>query len=186
MGIPRAGREPLSLSLSLSLSLGLCRIVAANNRFEQPQGIFVLNSFFQNRKQNSLIHTVKEFSNIALQSKARFLSVFAYAEKHFLKRIDSFMRAITNAARKRRGNKRWFKYGIQHRKNRVVQNAVADRGFVDVTLFRIGDVKTSIWSVLVRFIFQFAMQVENILLQTPFKFHHIALVPLITPKSVPS
>ncbi len=133
-----------------------------------------------------MIHAVKEFSNIAFQSKARLLSVFAYAEEHLLKRINAFVRSVTNTTRKRSGNKRWFEYGVQHRKDRMVQDAIANRGFVNVALFRIGDVKTSIWSVLVRFIFQFAMQVENILLQTPFKFHHIALVPLITPKSVPS
>jgi len=89
------------------------------------------------------------------------------------------MRAEPDPTRERCRDKSFFKDWIQYRKYCMMQNAVADFGFVNMALLRIGNVKAVITPVAIGFVFQIPMELEKVLFDMPLEFNDIRLVSLI-------
>lgn len=68
----------------------------------------------------------------------------------------------------------------------MVQYPVPNECLVDVSLFGVSNVKISIWSMLVDFVFQLSAQCKNVLLQIPLELQNIFLFVFISAKSFPS
>lgn len=66
---------------------------------EKPHRVFVLDSFFENRKKNAMIHRIEELLNIAFQNEAGTDAVFANLTGHPLESRHATMRAVTDPAR---------------------------------------------------------------------------------------
>lgn len=96
------------------------------------------------------------------------------------------MGSIPYPTGKGRWNKCFLKNRAYHGKYCVMQNPIPDSRFMDMPLLRVADIKPFIRSVLIRLIFQFAMQAKNILLAIHLKFHHIQLLALVAAEHFPS
>ena len=66
-----------------------------------------------------------------------------------------------------------------------MNNPISDRGFMDVSSFRVSDIKTLIWSVLVSFTNKIPMKSKDILLKMIFKLEYIFFITLSSPKLLP-
>ncbi len=183
MGIPLA-RPSLSLSLSLSREREReresCRsLIAFNNTAQEPHRIFVFYPLFKDFEESGVIYAVEEFSDIAFQNEAFSGAIPAYAAGFALQNIHPFMRAKPDPARERRRDERFFKDRIQHRKYRVMQNAVADFRFMDMSLLWIGNVEAVITAMAVGLALQIPMELEKVLFDMPLEFNDIPFVFLI-------
>ena len=96
------------------------------------------------------------------------------------------MSAVTHSAGERSWDKGLFKNRVDDGEDRMVEDAVAHQGLVDMPLLRILDIEAFVRTMLVGSVFQFTVKPENILFKMPFKAKDVGLVPLITPKSIPS
>lgn len=132
-----------------------------------------------------MVHAVEEFPYVALEHEARTRSVPARPTDHFFERGNAFMSPIPHTTRERRRNKRRLKNGIDYGKYGVMQNAIAHRRFVDMSLFWIANIETGIGAMSVRVIGQLAMQLKNILFETPLEFLNINFISLVGAKRVP-
>jgi hypothetical protein len=126
-----------------------------------------------------VIHAVKEFPDIALQNKTWRGAVSRNRAGFSFENIHAFVRAESDTAGKGSWNKCFLENRIQNRKYCVMQDAVADFGFVDVPLLRIMDVKAVITAVAVGLILQIPMELEKVLLDMPLEFGNIRLVFLV-------
>ena len=67
------------------------------------------------------------------------------------------------------------KNGIQYTKNRLVKNSVAHGCFVNMSPFRVADIKIGIRVVNIAFCNQFFMQAKNPAFQVHFKIRYVGL-----------
>ena len=178
----RAGFYSLSLSLSLSNWHGL---IAAYNSFQETYRLVVHHPLSENPEQDVVINAVKKSFDITLQNETRSRVISRSASRHAFKCSDTAMRAISNTARKRGPDERLFKNRVNDGKYGVVEYAITHGRLVDMALFRVGYVKSRVRTVLVRFIFQLAMERENVFLQPPFEVRHVGLVSFVALERVP-
>ena len=120
---------------------------ASDDSFRQPHGIRVGYFPAEHRQKHLMIDRVKKFLHVALERKAWSRKISAFFPDHLLERQNAFMVSFAYAARKRIRDKRRVKDRIQDAEHCVVQNPVADGGFMDMTNFRIPDVKVGIGPV---------------------------------------
>ncbi len=126
-----------------------------------------------------MIYTIEELPDVALQNKAGAFIIFAYFSNSIFQKLNPFMCAITDTARKGGRDKGRLENWVYNRKYSVMQYPITDKSFVNMALFRIMNIKTGIRTVFVGFIFQFTIKRKNMFLQIPFKYLHIGLLPLI-------
>lgn len=179
MGIPFRGP---AFTLSLSLDW---HGVALDDLFKKPDHIFVFNPPLKNIKEDFVVYAVKKFLNVAFQNKACPRAVLRDSAGRIFQNADSFMRSVSRAARKGGRNKGRLKERIDDRKNGVVQHPIPHSGLVDMPLLRIADVETGVGAVLVSFLFQLAVHLEDMLLDVPLESGHVPLVSFIALKGVP-
>jgi hypothetical protein len=104
---------------------------------------------------------------------------------YVLNGFHSLMSAISDSAGKRCGNERRLEDRIHDRKDRMMQNPVLYCGFMDVALFRIGDIEARVWAMTIRFPNQFTMELKDIFFKLPLKLQNIRSVPFILLKYIP-
>lgn len=179
MGMPFPG-PPVRLSLSLSR-----HGVAANNCFEQPERVMILDTLFENLYQSRMVYATKELLDVTLQGKARLSAIFAHPAQNPPKNIHAFVSAVTNTTRKGSRNKRLFKNGIDHNENRMVKHAIADGCFMNMSLFRILNIKTGVGTMFVSSVFKLAVKLEDMFFKVTFERHHIPLVSLVALEGIP-
>ncbi len=147
--------------------------------------IIVLDPLSQNGEQNFVINARKKFLNITLQDKTRISVISANLFRYSLQNLHAFMCTESYPARKRSRDESRLKNRVHDRKNRVVQNPVPHRRFVNMTLFGVADIKAHVWAVFVGFILQISMKLKDISFEIPFKLKNIQLAPFIAPKCIP-
>lgn len=155
------------------------RWIACDNSLQKQTRIGIANAPCKNIEKNGVIHAIEEFSYITLQCKACSRIVAAFGPEHFRDSMHTSVRAFADPARKRTRNERGFEDRVQYPEYRVVQNAIANCGFVDTTSLRIMDPKSFVRPVLVPLVAQIAMQLENMLLKVAFKYCNVRLVVFI-------
>ena len=183
MGIPLCG-SGFTLSLSLSLSNWCCRITL-DDFLQKPDRIFVFNPLLHNTEEYGVIYAVEEFSDIAFEHETIRGAVPSDTAGFTFQEIDAFVRTKPDAAGKRCRNERFLKNRIQNGKYCMMQNAIADFGFMDMALLRVMDIKAIVRPVAIRSVFQIAMKLKNALLEMPLKLHHVGLVPFVFLESFP-
>ena len=151
----------------------------------QPHKILVVYPSSENTQQNVVINRIEELSYVALQDKAGTRIVTAHRPQYIFQRLDTLMRSLANTTRKRCRNERRLEDRIQNAKNRVMQNAITDRRFVNLPQFRVGYAKPHIFIMSIRFASQGALQGKNALLQRHFKPEHVLFISLVLFESVP-
>lgn len=167
------------LSLSLSLSQSATRIVATNNLLQKGDRFNVLDSLAKDTQKHLVVYGIEELSHIALQRVAGARVVTALAAKHVRNSLNAFVCAFVDAARIRISYKRRLEYFIKHRESRVMEHAVAHRGFMNPSYLRIVNPESFVWSVAIRFGFQAPIKIKDILLKILLKLSDIGLVPLV-------
>ena len=68
----------------------------------------------------------------------------------------------------------------------MMQNTVANSRFMNVTLFRIVDVKAVIRTMTVGFVFQIPMKLKKVFLKMSLKFRYVRFVAFIRFECLPS
>lgn len=96
-----------------------------------------------------MINIGKKLLNVALQYPAGLGVVLTRLIAKGTKTIKGFMRAFIFTARKGVGDKSPVKKGIKQPVNRMMNQPVSDAGFVDVSGFRVANVKSVITAVAV-------------------------------------
>ena len=86
-----------------------------------------------------MINRIKKLLHVAFQNETRSRIILTFRPDHALKSQHALMHAFVNAAGKRIGNKSLIKKWIQNLKQRMMQNSVSDRRFVNVSNLRITD-----------------------------------------------
>lgn len=186
MGIPLlAPAFTLSLSLSLSRIDAASGLITPDNRLQESYRVSIFDSPRKNSKENLVIYAIEKLFDITLEDKAISRVVLRDRPRHTLQNSYAFMRAESDATRKRSWHERFFKNWVDDGENCVMQYAVADSRFVDVPLFRIGYVKTGIWTMLIDFVFQISMQLKDVLLKIPFEALNVRFIPFIDLKCIP-
>ncbi len=112
-------------------------------------------------------------------------AVLTHLSHCFLQRLNSLMRAVTDAAGKRSRNERRLENQIDDREHGVMENSVLNCCFVNMPLFGVRDIEPGVRAVPISFIFQLAVKLENIFLKLPFKSNYVGLVSFVTLKRVP-
>ncbi len=133
-----------------------------------------------------MIHVIEKFLNIAFQHKARTCAVFRDFLHRLFQRANSLVRAESDATRERCRDERRLENWIEHRRYSMMENSVSDCRFVDMPLLGIVDIKTRIPTVLIGFIFQFAVEFEYVFFKIPFELNHVNLFSFVALKGVPS
>jgi hypothetical protein len=183
MGIP-FWRTLLSLSLSLSLGRSAFR-VAFYNLFKEIYHLLVRNSLFQNAEQDFVLNRCEESSHVAFKDKAGSCIISTFGAQHLRNDLDSFVRSFTHSARKRISNKRGLEYRIKCGEKSMMQNAIADTCFTNLSKLRIGDTKFDIPLMPVRAVFKRSLQSKDLFLKVFLKPHYIQLVPLAVFETIP-
>ena len=154
--------------------------------FQEPNCIRVPYSFLKNLKQNSMVNTVKEFLDVTFQGEVGNSVIFTRLSHHLAYSVDSTMGAFANPAGVRIRNKSRFEYPIEYSKNSMMQNAVSDSSFVNVSTLWIINIKTSLSTMLVGLIFQVSRKVENILFKVLLEGLNINFLSLVGLEFFPS
>lgn len=98
-----------------------------------------------------MVNAREEFADVAFQDETLFGVIFRdFPGKNF-KSLDCSVRPLPNAAGVGVVDEFLVEVGIQGFVEEVMEDAVSDRGFVDVTGFRVGDVEGGVTSVGVSF-----------------------------------
>lgn len=182
MGMPFRPRSLLSLSLSLENARG----IASNYLFDENRGIFVLYSPTNKSDQNVLIHSVKEFPYVAFEDETGLGMIPAYFSCNSIKIFDASVITLTDPARKGCRDECGTEYGIQNRKNRVVEDSVTNCRLENMASLWVAYPKIFIWSMPIQTIFQFIVKVEDLLFKLPLEPCYIGLVTFTNLECIPS
>ena len=158
---------------------------AADDLPHKPHDLWILTASRQYFQQYFMVDTVKKLSHVALQCIAGARAIEADRAEHLRQPLYAFVAAFADAARKGVGYESWLKNRIEHFKDSVMQHSVAHYCFVDVPQLGIGDIKAGVLAMLVGFVSEVVVQLENMLLQFLFKFHDIVLAPFVLLELIP-
>ena len=104
-----------------------------------------------------MVYRFKELADVALEDKAGFSEIAAFASRHFAQRLYPLVITPTNAARKRVGNECWLENGVKHGENGMMQNPVPDRRFMNMPHLWVADTERKILPMLVLAEFEVAV-----------------------------
>ena len=132
-----------------------------------------------------MINRIKKLLHVAFQNETRSRIILTFRPDHALKSQHALMHAFVNAAGKRIGNKSLIKKWIQNLKQRMMQNSVSDRRFVNVSNLRITDKEAGVRQVSISLGQQIAMKLKDILFQAKLKSLHVQLAPFVFFEVIP-
>lgn len=179
-------RKQLRGQVADRYTVRFARVREATNDFsEQPHHFEVFNSPCQYPKQYLVVDAVKKLPHIAFEHPARTRVVATHGTEHLLQPFNAFVCTLTDAAGKGVRDKAWFKQRVEQVEYSVMQDSVAHCGFVYVPQFGIGDIEAGVSTMLVDFVSQVAVQLENILLQIALKIYDIRFVAFLLLKLIP-
>lgn len=128
---------------------------------------------------------VEEFCYVALQRIASFGIVFTLLTQHGRETCNPIVRSFPYATGKRLVDEQRIKNGIHYLHNRMVQNSVAHRCLMNMTLFRIENMEILISSMFVCAILQITGQRENMRFQIILERYNIKLIAFPFPEFIP-
>ncbi len=132
-----------------------------------------------------MVHAVEKLLHVALERKARVRSVSTDLSSHVLDGSNAAVGPESDATGERVRNERAFKDRTQNGIDGVVQDTVTHRGFMDVSSLGVIDKKSMIRTMPIRFVLEFAIELEDVLLQPPLKCADVSSFGLVAPKSLP-
>jgi hypothetical protein len=124
-----------------------------------------------------VVYAIKEFSYIAFEDITRHTVISAYFEKHPIYHIHAFVATFSDPTGKRCGNKGRFKYRIQDTESCMMKYSVADRSFVNMTTFGIGDEKAGVGIMSIRHALQLPIKLKYIWFKPHLKLKNIRAGP---------
>jgi len=133
-----------------------------DNFFQEPENILVNKSLFQNSKQNFMIDRGEKLSNITLEHPTGFGMVLTLLASEFLKVFDGSMRTFFVPTGIRVSDEGFVEEWVEDTIECMVQESIADGGFVNVSRFRVGDCEGVIAGVTVDFCAKLSVEHENI------------------------
>jgi len=155
-----------------------------NDDFYQIQNVPILNSAADYIQQNSVVDSREKLPDIALERKALSLGLENFPCV-YAKLLHSLVGSLFFSARIRIGYKGRFKNRVKDTEYRVVDDSVADGRFVNMPQLRIANIKIDILAMPISFMHQIAMELKNIIAETPFKKLDIGFFPLSAFEIVP-
>jgi len=100
----------------------------------------------------------------------------AYFSCGFFQRRYTFMRSLADSAGKRIGNKGRLKNEVKNLKNRVMQDPVANSGFVNMPYLRVVNIERGVRIMFVSHFRKLAMEFKKIVFQIKFKFLNVGII----------
>ena len=148
-----------------------------NHFTQEPANSFVRYAPPENLRQDGMIDSRKELSDIAFQNPDGLRVIFAFLAGERIETIHRLMRSLVDAARIRVSNEGFIEERIKFPIDGVVEQAVAHGCFMDVARFRVTDVKGTIRPVPIRTGNEVSMQQEDVIHEMQGEFLDICLVP---------
>ncbi len=176
---------PFLNAFLLSLSRKARRFVAFDNFSQKPAGVCVDYSLFENIEKDVMINAVEEFPHVALKRVAWLRAVLAHGAERSCQIFHTFVRTLTDSARKRGRDKGRLENRIEYLEYRMMQDTISHRCFVNAAQFWIVNQKHSVRSVTIISGTQFATQLEDFVLNVLLKCLHIRPIPLIALENIP-
>lgn len=133
-----------------------------------------------------MVHAVEKFPDITFKDKTRPRTIPGNRTGHPFQNGYALMRTEANPARKRGWDKSFFKNRAQNGKHSMVQNPVADGGFVNMPLLGITDIKAPIRPMAIYTIAQIPVKLEYIRFQMPLESGDVNFVPFARFEIFPS
>jgi hypothetical protein len=132
-----------------------------------------------------MINAGEKFLNIAFQNPALLGIIFGNFPAKITKAIYCFVRSFANSAGIGVKNEFPVKIWIQNPINGVMNQPVANAGFMNISRLRIINFERLITAVPISLIYQFLMERENIIRKMQRKFSHILSFPFSAQKFLP-
>lgn len=152
---------------------------ASDDRTQQGDGFLIFQTLFEDADQDIVIDGCEELMNVALEDEARPCAVAAYAPQYLFQRSHRLMRSLALPAGERVGNECWLEERIKHGEDRMMQDAILHRCFVDAALLGIADSEGAVWLMPIGSSDQLPMQAKKVLLQMSLEIFHI--LPFLLP-----
>lgn len=146
---------------------------APDDRAQQGDGFFILQTLFEDAEQDAVIDGREELMNIALEDEARPCAVAAYAPQHLFQRVHRLVRSLALSAGEGVSNERRLEERVKHGEYHMMQDAILHRSFVDAALLGITDGEGAVWLMPIGSSDQLPMQAKKVLLQMPLEIFHI-------------
>lgn len=113
------------------------------------------------------------------KSKAWMRVIFADSTNHAGNFLHALVCSFANSAGIRIVDESRLEYAVQNIEHGMMKHSIPHRSLVDSTKLWVMNPKSSVWPVLVGFIFQISIQIKNVLLKIQLKFSNIRLVPFV-------
>ena len=132
-----------------------------------------------------MIDILKEFSYIALQSKAMARVVLAHCTKRVRQIFHSLMRALIDSARERSGDEGWLKNWVKNFEYCMVKHSISDTRLMYATQFRVAKQEHPILSVAIGLVSQLVCQFKYFLFNVFLKYLYIWSITLVAFENLP-
>ena len=132
-----------------------------------------------------MINTRKKLFDVALEHPCGASMVFTDLIDKLAEAIDGLVCPLPNLTRKRIVDEIGYKERIENPVDRMMQETIAHRGFVNVAEFGIVDFEMLIGTVNVGFSFEIIVKIKDVIHEMQAKLLHILLVPLASDKLAP-
>lgn len=148
-----------------------------NHFAQEPANSFVGYASPENLRQDCMIDSRKELSDVALQNPDSLCVVFAFFASERIKTIHRLVRSLVDAAGIRVGNESFIEKRIELAIDSVVEQTVAHRRLVDVARLRVANIERAIRAVPVGTRNEISMQQEDMIHEMQREFLYVGLVP---------
>ncbi len=146
---------------------------------QEIENFFVFHFLAKNFKKRVVIYGIKKPSHVALKSKAWMRVIFADSTNHAGNFLHALVCSFANSAGIRIVDESRLEYAVQNIEHGMMKHSIPHRSLVDSTKLWVVNPKSSVWSMLVRFIFQISIQVKNILFKIQLKLGNVRLVAFV-------
>jgi hypothetical protein len=123
-----------------------------------------------------VIDAVEELLDIALKRETRPSVVLAHRSHGMFQPPYALVRPLSQSARERRRNEHWLEDIVENTEQRMVDDAISDRRFMDPPPFWVAYPEARVRSVAVCFVRKLAAELEDILLNLHAEFQHVFFV----------
>ncbi len=133
-----------------------------------------------------MVNRIKEFFDIAFESKTRACVIFTDFSDKTLQSPNSLVRSFVQPARIRIKDESPIENRVKNSVDSMVQNPVRNFCFMNISRLRIIDVKWTIRAVAISFIFELQVDIKQIIFQISLKQLNIVLIAFALAESLPS
>lgn len=158
---------------------------AAHDFPEKPEYVGVGNTLFKYAGEALVVDCGKELTHVTFQHPNGPRVIARDAVCKSSEAVERFMASLVLPARVRTRDEGGVEEGIEDAIERVMQETVADAGFMDTAGFRVGDVECLVVGMNVGLLSQVLVEREDVIHQTQLELLHVFALSLAAHERAP-